>query len=270
MRFAHQTNTWGGVVGHPAGVTSPKDLYYLTPGSDREAIEDIAAAGYEGFEIFDGNLLRYRDQPDALQDLMRASDLELVAVYSGAAFIYADSLPDEMARIEIAARLGVRHGARFLVVGGGAVRADGVRESDYAALAGALDRVCDLVEGLGLRPAYHPHLGTIGESGEQLDRILSLSRIPLCPDTAHVVAGGADVVDVVRRYRDRIEYIHFKDWDGSRFVPLGEGSVDVHGLVEALRGSVQEWWAVELDETERDPREMAAKSLAHLRNQIQG
>ena len=29
MKLAYQTNTWGGVVGHPAGVTSVKDLYYL-------------------------------------------------------------------------------------------------------------------------------------------------------------------------------------------------------------------------------------------------
>jgi inosose dehydratase len=33
MKLAYQTNTWGGVVGHPVGVTSIKDLFYLANGS---------------------------------------------------------------------------------------------------------------------------------------------------------------------------------------------------------------------------------------------
>ena len=44
MKLAYQTNTWGGVFGHPAGVTSVKDLLYLANGSTEEAMRDIAAA----------------------------------------------------------------------------------------------------------------------------------------------------------------------------------------------------------------------------------
>ena len=56
MKLAYQTNTWGGVFGHPAGVTSIKDLYYLANGSTEEALRDISSVGYAGFELFDGNL----------------------------------------------------------------------------------------------------------------------------------------------------------------------------------------------------------------------
>jgi inosose dehydratase len=48
MRLGYHTITWGGVVGHPVGVTSVKDLYYLTTGSMEQAVADISAAGYEG------------------------------------------------------------------------------------------------------------------------------------------------------------------------------------------------------------------------------
>ncbi len=42
MKLAYHTITWGGVVGHPAGVTSVKDLYYLANGSTEEALRDIS------------------------------------------------------------------------------------------------------------------------------------------------------------------------------------------------------------------------------------
>src|SRR3712207_538641 len=76
MRLAYQTNTWGGVVGHPAGVTSIKDLFYLTNGSTEEAIGDIAAAGYSGVEIFDGNLMQYAEREDDLRGQLERLGLQ--------------------------------------------------------------------------------------------------------------------------------------------------------------------------------------------------
>lgn len=51
MKLGYQTNTWGGVVGHPPGVTSVKDSYYLANGSTEEALEDIKAAGGDPVEV---------------------------------------------------------------------------------------------------------------------------------------------------------------------------------------------------------------------------
>ena len=59
VRFGHQMNAWGGVIGHPAGVTSIKDLFYLTPGDPVGHFADVAAAGYQGVEVFDGDLAAY-------------------------------------------------------------------------------------------------------------------------------------------------------------------------------------------------------------------
>ena len=52
MRLGHQANSWGGVVGHPVGVTSIKDLFYLTPGDTLATVREVAAAGYDGIELF--------------------------------------------------------------------------------------------------------------------------------------------------------------------------------------------------------------------------
>ena len=185
----------------------------------------------------------------------------MVAVYSGASFIYADVAHDEFARLEVAMKSAERFGATFFVVGGGAIRAEGPRDADYEALAKGLDRVASLAKTHGLRAAYHPHLGTISESPEQLSRILDLTEISLCPDTAHLVAAGGDAAVIVRDYRDRVEYVHFKDYADGRFLPLGEGIVDIPGVVREL-AAVNDlpWWTVELDETDRDPGAMAAQS----------
>ena len=248
-------------MGHPAGVTSVKDLFYLANGPDEQALRDVAEAGYEGVELFDGNLNRYADRQERLIAILRDTGLTLVAVYSGANFIYADALEDELARLETAASLGQRFGASFLTVGGGAIRAGGTRESDYDALARGLDMVVSLARRYGLEATYHPHLGTMSQSSEALAKIMSLTEIPLCPDLAHILAGGGDPVEVVRTHRDRIPYIHLKDYADGAFLPLGEGKVDLSGVVAELSGGyAPEWWTVELDETDRSPLEVATQN----------
>ena len=107
MKYGYQTNTWGGVVGHPAGVTSIKDLFYLTPGSDEQALREIAGAGYTGVELFDGNLTAYKGREDVFKGYLKANALSLIAVYSVANFIYGDVLDDELWRIEEAAKIGL-------------------------------------------------------------------------------------------------------------------------------------------------------------------
>src|SRR3954468_18070817 len=61
MRFGHHANSWGGVVGHPVGGTSIKNLFYLTPGDTLATLGAVADAGYDGLELFDGNLAEFAD-----------------------------------------------------------------------------------------------------------------------------------------------------------------------------------------------------------------
>ena len=259
MKIGCQTNMWGGGAGHPAGVTSIKDLYYLTLGPDEQSLREASLAGFDGVEIFDGNLNRYHDNPGQYEALLSDNGLKLAALYSGANFIYPDALEDEMARLERAASLGERYGALFFTIGGGAVRAGGTREGDYDLLARGLDAVVAVARPHGLVAAYHPHLGTMSEGPEALTRIMALTEIALCPDLGHVLAGGGDPVEVVHTYRDRIPYIHLKDYADGLFVPLGEGKVDLKGVVAELSGDYRpEWWTVEVDQTDR-PLEMATK-----------
>jgi inosose dehydratase len=170
MKLGYQAITFGGVVGDATGVTSVKDLFYRVNGSMERAISDIAAAGYEGVELFDGNLTDYADRPSELRDALDAAGVVLASIYTGGNFIYDEILPDELHRVERAAELAVTFGATNFVVGDGARRASGTQDSDYDKLASALDRVTDIATGHGLAACYHPHLTTIVESPSLLPR----------------------------------------------------------------------------------------------------
>lgn len=267
VRFGYHTITWGGVVGDASGITSVKDLYYRANGSMRRALTDIADTGYEGVEMFDGNLVEHAANPDELAGLFAETDLELVSVYTGANFIYADIRPDEMARIRRSAELAARFGARTLAVGGGAIRAGGTREDDHDVLADALDEVTDIASGRGLAASFHPHLGTIVQSPEEVAAVLDRSRIGFCPDTAHLAAGGCDPAEIIRAHADRVDHVHLKDLrrETTTFLPLGEGELDLPDVAAAIRDAgYDDWIIVELDYYDGDPREAAAASRSSL------
>lgn len=267
MRLGYHTITWGGVVGDPVGVTSVKDLFYRVNGPMDRAITEIGSLGYEGVELFDGNVADYATRPQELTTMLEDAGVELVSVYTGGNFIYDEILPDELHRITRAAELAQQFGAAHLVVGGGARRASGTKDEDYERLGAALDAVTDIAAAHGLAACYHPHLTTIVESPEELDRLMALTRIGFCPDTAHLAAGGGDPAALIRRYPDRLRHVHLKDLrrDPLEFLPLGEGQIDFADVHAALVESGYDGWlVVELDSYDGDPRDAAAHSKTFL------
>jgi inosose dehydratase len=271
VRLGHEANSWGGVVGHPVGVTSIKDLFYLTPGDTLATVREVAAAGYEGIELFDGNLGEFAADLGRLRSALDEAGISLIGVYSGANFVFPEILGEELWRIRKACEWAAELGAEHLVLGGGAQRTEPATDSDYARLAAGLDEAAAIAEGHGLTATYHPHLSTIAESPEQVEKVFSRSRIGFCPDTGHLQAGGGDPVEYVRRYRDRIPYVHIKDIDADGgFVPLGTGVLDVAGVVNALRETgFDGWLTVETDGWPGDPGEGARTSMAKLRELLQ-
>jgi inosose dehydratase len=267
MKLGYCSITWGGVVGDPTGVTSIKDLFYRANGDALKAIADIGEVGYQGTEMFDGNVADFADRPDELTGALAAAGLELVSVYTGANFIYADVLPDELHRVRRAAQLAAQFGAKRLVVGGGARRAAGTTDEDYTRLGDALDNVCDIAEEHGLEASYHPHLSTIVENPDELRTIMGRTRIGFCPDTAHLSAGGGDPAELIRTYPERVRHVHLKDLrpEPFSFMPLGEGVLDFTDIIQAVAESgYSSWLMVELDSYAGDPKEAARISKDYL------
>jgi inosose dehydratase len=264
------TNAWGAVMAHCAAANNVNGAYYVSTGGDAEAIAEIARAGFEQIEIFDGNLLAYEGRSKDFQRLLDDNNVSLLAVYAAANFIYDEILPEELYRIKKAAAFAAEFGATQLVLGGGATRYDGVREDDYKKLAAGLDKVCDIADELGMTANYHPHMGSLVENLDQIDKLMSHTRVALCPDMGHLVLGGSDPIAVCRKYLDRIIYAHLKDVtkDGM-FCPLGEGMIDFPSLMKELRSAPRALiYAIECDGWYGDPQQGAKITHAYLKGTL--
>ncbi|MDQ0473151.1 sugar phosphate isomerase/epimerase family protein [Labrys wisconsinensis] len=267
-RLAYHANCWGPLGGNAVGVTSITQLTYRTFGDMARAAREIAAAGYEGIELFDGNLLD--GEGDGFRDLrtaLEATGLRLVSTYSGANFVFGEILEEELARIERAARAAAALGAEHLVVGGGAKRARGLAGGDFDALARGLDRVVALARAHGLNAHYHPHLSTIVERPDEVRRIFGKTGIGFCPDTAHLAAAGGVPAEMVREHAGRISYVHLKGWrrDPFAFTPVDEGDCDNAAVLQALAEIGYRGWITNELDSWPDPAEGARRGHAFVK-----
>ena len=266
FKLAYHANCWGDLGGNAVGVTSVTQLAYRTFGDMKRAFADIASAGYDGVEVFDGNLLDF--SAAEMRALLADSGLSLVATYAGGNFIFDDILPEELARVTRAADRAAELGAPHLVVGGGAQRFDGIRESDYHKLAAALDRVKEIADARGLRAHYHPHLSTIVEGPAEVAKIFSLTSIDFCPDTAHLAAAGGDPAQLIREHASRITYVPLKGLprEPFAFTPIDRGDVATDDIIAAMRDvGFNGWVCAELDAWP-DPLEGARASMNYLKS----
>jgi inosose dehydratase len=272
VRFAYQTNCWGPLGGNAVGVTSIGQLTYVTYGDIGRAIAEIADAGYQGVELFDGNLLDYPGGAKGLRAALGGAGVKLVAAYSGANFIFPDILDEELQRIARVADAAAHLSAEHLVIGGGAKRLKGAADGDYERLAEGLDKAAALAKARGLTVHYHPHLSTIVEGPAEVDRIFSLTSVGFCPDTAHLAAAGGDVPAMIKKHRARISYVHLKGLrrEPFAFTPLDQGDLDNAAVIRALKETnYRGWIAAELD-TWPDPAGGAARSLTFMKRTIAG
>lgn len=126
-------------------------------------------------------------------------------------------------------------------------------EAGWATLFDNLSRITEVCRERGVTATLHPHWGTMVQNVDEVERVLQNSTVGLCLDTGHLTAGGADVVELVRRYADRVDIVHAKDvrkelsdkllpgeitWaEGIRagmFTPIGQGDVDFATIVSLL------------------------------------
>ena len=102
-------------------------------------------------------------------------------------------------------------------------------------LGKGLDMAAKVFAEYGIEASYHPHLGSMAEAPEQVDRLFAETSIKICPDLAHLAAGGGDPLTIVKKYYDRISFVHLKDLDDNGFAPLGTGRLDIDGVLDFLK-----------------------------------
>lgn len=134
--------------------------------------------------------------------------------------------------------------------------------------AGEMFRVLDdVVAEYGMVQATHPHLRTIVETREDVERVLDVSDVGWTLDTGHLLIGGLDPLDFVRDAFDRIRHVHLKDVhlelaapvlagdqsimegvQAGMFCNLGQGDVPIGDVVRRLEaGGYAGWYVLEQD-----------------------
>ena len=110
-----------------------------------------------------------------------------------------------------------------------------------------------LAEEYGLRMQFHPHADYHVETQAQTERFLEETDpafVSLCLDTGHLAYRRADVPAIIRKYPDRIGYVHIKQMPFGQAVAQGAsveppaGLPDVPSVVEALSSLSAELFVV--------------------------
>jgi inosose dehydratase len=137
----------------------------------------------------------------------------------------------------------------------------------WRTLLANLDRVMARAAERGYVTTLHPHVGTMVEKQDEVHRVLDGSAVRICLDTGHLLIGGTDPAELARQAPHRIGHVHLKDVEAATarrvtgkqisytegvaaglYQPLGQGDVDVKGVVSALEVSgYQGWYVLEQD-----------------------
>ena len=250
-------------------------------------LAEMAALGVTATELGPPGYLP--TSPAELRALLAEHDLGLVGGF------YATPL-HESSTVDMVAELLAEAGGEVLVLAA-ATGLDGYDERpalsdrEWAALVENAGRIADHVAAMGLRTVLHPHVGTHVETRSEVERFLRDSDLPLCVDTGHLLIGGTDPVDLVRRHPHRVGHVHLKDVRQDLaervrqgdltyteavahgiYTPLGAGDVDLGTLLELLRDNDYDGWYVLEQDTalgadpgaDGRPREHTRQSLDHL------
>jgi len=252
--------------------------------NDRQAIEDIAALGFPGIQLR-ANAINEFGSPAELRDLLEKHHLKMVALSSGGVRIDPAVEGEEIAKHTAHAKFVHHVGGLYMQVTDDRPKDRAVTSADYVRLGKLITEIGKRTADLGVTLGYHNHMGTLGQSPEEVDQILQAvdpryAKLEL--DVAHYFQGGGDPAKAIEKYRDRLLFLHIKDVEplpnaenpkrNYRFVELGRGRVDLPAVFDALgKVNFRGWAIVELDavpDQSRTPKQSAEISKKYLEEKL--
>jgi len=263
---------------------APSEIYFgyaaiTWGGNDRQAIEDIAAVGFQGIQLRSNSIAEF-GSPAAVRDLLSQHELKFVALSSGDLLSDSASVKKSIAEHTAHAKFLREAGGMYLQILDNRPKGRVALPDDYKQMGKALTELGKRTADLGIPLGYHNHMGSLGERPEELDQIMSASDpryVKLELDIAHCFQGGGDPAKAIEKFRDRLLFVHLKDVEHVsksiyRFVELGHGLVDVPAVFESLQKIKFRGWAiVELDEVPpnaHSPKEAAAANKEYLHEKL--
>jgi inosose dehydratase len=246
-------------------------------------LDEVASAGYAGIDL---GPVGYLGEGPVLAERLASRGLGLAGAYLE--FPFADPVALEKLYPDLDAMLDTFDAVKFAIPGpaprptiadaGAEARrnAPGRSHADHSLgydadawvrFAKGLDNVLSRCRERGYEPTFHPETGTYVEAPWEIDKVLELSDVGLCLETGHIFVSGGDPMAVLRKWSDRVNHVHVKDavrsvmdaiiadneptpaiWSREAFCALGEGDVDISGVLSELeRLDFSGWLVVEQD-----------------------
>ena len=240
-RFGYAAITWGG--------------------NDPLAIDEVSATGFRGIQLRASAVTRWGAKPEELKALLAQRQLTFVALSSGVVSFDAAKEAETIALHVANARFLRAAGGLYLQVVDERPRGRTIEAEDYRRMGRLLTEIGKRTADLGIPLGYHNHMGNLGQSPDEVARVLDAADaryVKLELDIAHYQAAGGDPVAAVTQHAGRLLFVHVKDLqrprpggapDSYRFVEIGNGSVNVLGVLHTLAKVGFDGWAiVELDD----------------------
>ena len=190
-------------------------------------LDELAGAGYQWLELGPYGYLP-TDAAELQDELARRSIRVAGGTVAGHSELYrADAFEGILAGTrqvaELTAALGAKHLVFVPVPGyrndttGEYRRAAELEPDEWSTMIRSIDEIGRVVsEEYGLTLQFHPHADYHVETQVQTERFLTDTDprfVSLCLDTGHLAYRRADVPEIIRKFPDRIGYVHIKQMD---------------------------------------------------------
>lgn len=252
--------------------------------TEDQVLSEMAALGYQSTEM--GRL--FMRDPSTLKKRLDQYQIELASKFVGTLFSDSTRQAEELQSFRNWVDYLKEMGSKYVIVCeiGGSMHWDPrnsqetvpiqkLTNDQWRTLVEGLHQAAELCQTNGMQLVYHYHAGTVIETREEIDRLMEMTdpdRISLLYDTGHALYGDYDPLELVKKYLDRIKYVHLKNvrcnvleqvrrekldfrtgvLKGLFTVPGDEeGCIDFEPIFqELLKSGYDGWWIVE---AEQDP-----------------
>ena len=249
--------------------------YQMSP---ERVFAEMASLGLTGTEF--GPLGFLPVEPSARAEVLAKLGMKATGGFFPVVLHEPDS--DPMPRVEAELDAYAAAGANVLVIAaeqlGGNYNEKRPEISDDAwnVMFTNLNRINEYAQSRGVTATVHPHVGTMIETDDDVERLLAGTDIGICFDTGHMFIGGTDPVAFSKKHAHRVKHSHLKDvnLDLARkvqageltyyqacvqgmYTALGDGDVDIRAIVtNLLDAGYDGWFCLEQDNViQANPRD---------------
>lgn len=236
-------------------------------------LDDLAATGYQGFEMNYASLEYSFDDPAPMRTEFQKRGIRLIGLHGNVRFIDRALVGKEQATVNRLGNATKALGGELLILSGSGVPrgADGQLNSAVLKLrCEELNRAGAACKALGIRLCTHNHAGEVANGGQEVNAVMQGTdpdKVSMLMDVAYVHDAGLDVPAFIRKHCRRVAGMHVRDMKGGTEVDMGSGDIDFRGIAQVLRETRWSGWVILEIEKRADvsSRELVERSRQYIR-----